>query len=108
MPGPSCVERRHRRMAERAVRLARHARQIGFGDGVADERPDHIDGDLGVRAAGEARDGLRRELRPGFRHIKTAVAGETRERDVNEAERRGLAAGGNVLHEWSLERRLGQ
>ena len=32
--------------------------EIGLGDGVADERPDHLDGDLGIGPAGEAGDRL--------------------------------------------------
>ena len=41
-------KRRHRGMAEGAVGLARHAGEVGFGDGIGGELPDHLDGDLGV------------------------------------------------------------
>ena len=54
----SCDERRDGRMAEGAVGLARHAGEIGLGNGVADEGPDHLDRDLGVRLAGKAGDRL--------------------------------------------------
>ena len=59
------------------------------------------------RAGRQSRRWSRAErLRPGLRHIEAAVAGEPRERDIHEAERRGLAAGGDVAHERSLERGL--
>ena len=89
-------QRRHRGMAEVAVGLARHAGEVGFGDGIAGERPDHLDGDFGIGPAGEAEDGLVVEPRPGFRHIEAAVAGEAREHHVGKAERRGLAPGRDV------------
>ena len=56
--GAELHERRGRRMAEGAVGLARHAREIGLGDAVADEGPDHLDRDFGIGPAGKARDRL--------------------------------------------------
>ena len=56
--GRELDERRGRRMAEGAVGLLRHAREVGLGDRVADEGADHLDRDLGVGAAGKAGDGL--------------------------------------------------
>ncbi len=78
-------------MAEGAIGFARHAREIGFGDGAADKRPDHLDRDFGVRPAGKTGDGLGIERRPGLGHVKAAVAGEPREHDLDKIERRGLA-----------------
>ena len=49
-------ERGDRRVTEVAVGLARHAGEIVRGNGVADERADHVDRDFGVRAPGKARD----------------------------------------------------
>ena len=86
-------QRRHRGMAEIAVGLARHAGEVGLGDGIFGETADHLDGDFGIGPAGEAEDGLAVEPRPGFRHIEAAVAGEAREHGVGKAERRGLASG---------------
>ena len=102
-------------MAERAVGLASPCCDSSASEiAVADERPDHLDRDLGIGPSGEARDGLRRQPRPGFGHIESAVAGEPRERDVDEAERRGFAAGRDVLQRANpcassrtLEARLG-
>ena len=67
-------ERRGRRMAERAVGLARHAGEIGFRDAAADEGPDHLDRDLGVRPAGKAGD------RVGHRARATTPARKGRRR----------------------------
>ena len=53
-------QRRHRRMAEAAVSLARHAGEVGLGDGIAGEKPDHLDGDFGIGPAGKAEDGVGR------------------------------------------------
>ena len=89
-------QRRHRRVAEAAIGLARHAGEVGVGDGVAGEKPDHLDGDFGIRPAGKAEDGLRRKLRPRVRHIKAAVAGKAREHHFGKAERGGFAPGGDV------------
>ncbi len=86
-------QRRHRRVAEIAVGLACHAGEVGFGDGTVSETLDHLDGDFGIGPAGEAEDGITIELRPGFRHVEAAVAGEPREHGVGKAERRGLASG---------------
>ena len=91
-------QRRDRGMAKIAVGLARHAGEIGFGDGIADERPDHLDRDFGIGTAGEAGDRLRLEARPGLRHIEAAVAGKAREHGLGEAERRGLAPGRDIVH----------
>ena len=91
-------ERRHRRMAEAAVGLARHAGEVVLGNGVADEGPDHLDRHLGIGPAGEFRDVAAIELRPGLRHIEAAVAGEPRERHIDKTERRSLAAGGYITH----------
>ena len=96
-------ERRHRRMPERAVGLAREPRQIRLGDRVANERANHLDRHLGVGPAGKTGNALRRKPGPGFRHIESAVAGEARKRDIHEAERRGFAAGGDVPHKRSLD-----
>ena len=91
--GRELRERRGRRMAERAVGLARHAGEIGFRDGGADEGPDHLDRDLGVRPAGKAGDGFGIERGPRLGHVKPAVAGQPREHDLDKIERRGLAPG---------------
>ena len=84
-------ERRGRRVTERAVGLARHAGEIGLRNGGADEGLDHLDRDLGVRLTREAGDRFGIERGPRLRHVKAAVAGEPREHDLDEIERRGLA-----------------
>ena len=78
-------------MAEGAVGLARHAGEIGVRQTRADEGPDHLAGDFGVRLAGKARDRLGRERRPALGHVKTAVAGEPGQHDLDKIERRGFA-----------------
>ena len=91
--GAELHQRRGGRMAEGAVGLLRHAREIGLRDAVADEGPDHLDRDLGIGPAGKAGDGLGIELGPRLRHIKPAVAGQAREHDLDKIERGGLAPG---------------
>ena len=85
-------------MAERAVSLAHHAGEVGLGDRIADKGRDDLDGDFRIGAAGESGDFRRLEARPGLRHVKAAVAGQTREHDLGKTERRGLAPGRDVLH----------
>ena len=91
-------QRRDRGMAKIAIGLARHAGEIGFADGIADERPDHLDGNFGIGTAGKGGNRLRLEARPGFRHIEAAVAGKAREHGLGKAERRGLAPGRDIMH----------
>ena len=98
--GADLRERRHGRMTECPIGLARHAGEIGFGDRAADERTHDLDRDLGIGPAREARDGVAIESRPDFRHVKAAVAGEPGERDVDKAERRGFAPGRDVAHRF--------
>ena len=99
-------QRRHRGMAKTAVGLARHAGEVGFGNGIADERPDHLDRDFRIGAAGKAGDCLRLKPRPGLRHIKAAVAGKAREHGLGKAERRGFAPGGDVTQHDIPRRRF--
>jgi hypothetical protein len=73
-------------MAETAIGFACHAGEVGFLDGIADERPNYLDGDFRIRPAGEAGEDLMREPRPAVRHIEAAVASKTREHDFGEAE----------------------
>ena len=91
-------QRCHGRMAECAVSLAHHAGEVGLADRIADKARDDVDGDLGIGAAGESGDFRRFQPWPGLRHVKAAVAGQTREHDFRKAERRGLAPGRDVLH----------
>ena len=71
-------QRRDGRMTEGAVGLARHAGEIGVRQTVADERPDHLAGDLGVRLAGEARDRLGRRATARSRARKGRRRGRAR------------------------------
>ena len=89
-------DRRHGGMAKIAIGLARHAGEVGLADGIAGERPDHLDRDFGIGAAGKGGDRGRLEVRPGFRHIEAAIAGKAREHDLGKAGRRGLAPGRHV------------
>ena len=50
---PILRQRRHGRMAETAVGLARHAGEIVLSDGIADEGANHLDRHLGVGPAGK-------------------------------------------------------
>ena len=84
-------ERRGRRMTKPAIGFANHAREIAIGNAPAHKRTDHVGCDFGVRPAGETRDRLAVERRPGFRNIEPAIAGETREHHLDKIKRGGLA-----------------
>ena len=101
---PELDQGSHGRMAEGVIGFARHARELGILDGARGERRDHLAGDLGIGAAGKSRDLRGVERGPRLRHVQAAVAGEPGEGHVDEAERRSLAAGRDVLHEPSLNR----
>ena len=62
--GRKLRERGDRRVAEAAVGVVRHAREIGVRDGAADERAYHLARHLRIRPPGEPGDLLDRELRP--------------------------------------------
>ena len=89
-------------MTERAVGFLRHAREIAFRDGIADEGLDDLDRDFGIGSSGKTGDGRGAQSRPGFGYIKTAVAGEARQRYVNEIERRGFTPCRNVAQGLSF------
>ncbi len=91
-------QRRNRRMAEAAIGLTDHAGEFVFGNFVAYERSDDLDGDFRVRSPRKGGDLLRSKLRPAHRHEQAAVAGEPRNRHVDESERVRLAPGRNILH----------
>src|SRR6188508_1367076 len=88
-------------MTERAVSIVHHAREIGLRDGAADELAHDLAGGLRIGPSGKPGDVCAGELRPGLGDIEAAVAGEPRERHVNEAERGGFASRGNVAHAMS-------
>ena len=96
--GVELDQRRHGRVGEGGVGLAAHVQERVGGEGVAREAADHRGGDLGVRAAGEARDLLARQLRPRLRRVQAAVGGQAREQGLGEGDGRGLAPGGDVAH----------
>ena len=100
--GAKLGKRCDRRMAEAAVSLARHAREVGFGDGIGSEQPDHLYGDFGIGPAGKAGDCLRLEPRPDLRHIEAAVAGKASEQYFGKADRWGFAPGGEVSQNQQL------
>src|SRR5204863_8036987 len=96
--GTELAQRYHGGVSEAVISLARHAGEIGVGNAAGDERAQNLDGDLRIGPAGESRDLADGEFRPGFRHIKPAVAGEPRKDRVDEAERRSLATSRDVTH----------
>ena len=87
MPGP----RHYRRMPERRIGLIGHAPEIRVGNLAADKRADHFNSDFPIRTAGKSGDGLRRKLRPRFRHVEAAIAGKPGQHDIAETKGRGLA-----------------
>src|SRR3954454_19093687 len=91
-------------MAEGGIGLVRHAAELGVRDLTTDEGADHLDRDLPIGTTEEAGDGVRRELRPGGRHIQAPVAGEPGQHHVAEAEFGGLAPGRDITSQTALQR----
>ena len=100
--GAELAQRHHGGMAKGAVGLAHHAGEIGRGDRVAGEQPDHVERHLRIGPAGEARDGGAVERRPSLRHIEAAVAGKAREHHFGEAQAGGFPSGGDVAQNNNL------
>jgi hypothetical protein len=99
--GRRLIERRDSRMAEGRVSIIGHARQISIRDLATDEGPNHFRRNLGIGTTEKSGDRLRRQLRPGFRHIESAIARKPRQHDIAKAERRCLAPRRNILHRTS-------
>ena len=97
-------ERRDRRVAERAVGVSDHRREVFTRNSVADEGRDDGLGGFRISAAGKPRDGGGVKLRIGFRQVEPAVGRKPGQRRLGEIQRGRLAAGGNVTHvgipEW--------
>ena len=96
------AQRHHGGMAKGAVGLAHHAGEIGRGDRVAGEQPDHVERHLRIGPAGEARDSGAVERRPSLRHIEAAVAGKAREHHFGEAQAGGFSPCGDVAQNDNL------
>src|SRR5262245_4028701 len=97
------TQRRHGAMAEDSVGLAYDPGEGAGFDAPGDERRHDALRQLGIF---QAREGLqigRRQMRPVLRHIETAVAGQTREQNVIEGERRGGAPGADVTQGGGLQ-----
>jgi hypothetical protein len=92
------AERRHGRMTKIAIGLAGKPREIGRRNAVIDKRPDDLNRNLGIGAAGKTRDRRGIEARPSVRHVKPAVAGKAGKHGFGKAERGRFASGRDILH----------
>ena len=104
LAGAGLPQRHHGGMAERRVGFIGHAAEIGIGDFAAGERPDHLDGDFPIRPSEKSGDGLRRKLRPGFRHVEAAVAGKPGQHHVAETQGGGFPPRRNIPRQTALQR----
>jgi aspartate racemase len=91
-------ERRDSGVTEAGIGIVEHAGEGGVGDLAASEGADDLKGDIGIGAAGEIGQLAARQLRPALRQVEAAVAGETGENDVAEAQNRRFAAGRDIMH----------
>ena len=82
-PAVDLLQRHHRLVAEAGIGFGRQAREIVLRDGVAEERLHDAGGQCRIVEPGQRRE---IELRPGFRQIEAAVAGEARQQDLVEGE----------------------
>jgi hypothetical protein len=89
--GAELNEGSHRRVTEGSVGFARHAGEIGLGQAVPHERPDHLDRHFGIGFAGQASNRAIIERRPGLGYVKSAIARQAGQHDLDEIKGRGLA-----------------
>ncbi len=101
---PELDQRRDRGMAKPAVSLARHAGEIAFGDGIADERADDLHRHFGVRPASKSGDRVGIEPRPGRGDVEATIAAQPCQHRIGKTERRGFAPRGDVMHAGSFLR----
>ena len=94
--GTQLLERGDGGVRETRIGLLGQPRQILLDHRAGDKRRHHFGGEARVVEAGEGGQVGGAELRPGFRHIETAVGGKTRQQDIVKAERRRPAAGGDI------------
>ena len=97
-PGAELHQRGYARMAKGPVGIAGHCGEVGGIESPGDEGGEHLANGLGVRPPGQGGDPVGWKKGPGFRDIEPAIAGETGERHIDEAERGSLASGRNVAH----------
>ena len=102
--GTDLIERHDGRMAERGIGLIGHAAEIGIRNLAPDKRADHLDRDFPIGPAEKSGDRFRRELRPGFGHVKAAVAGKPGQHHVTETQCGGLPPGRNIPRQTALQR----
>src|ERR1700730_8693365 len=91
-------------MPEGGIGLVRHAAEVGVGDFTADKWAEHIARALPIRPAEKSADDLRRKLRPRFRHVEAAVAGEPGQHHVAEAKSGSLPPRRNIPRQAALQR----
>ena len=85
-------------VAEAGVGAGDERAERGLGEGVAGERREDAERGVLVGEAGEGGDLVGGERRPGLGEVEAAVAGETCEHRLLEAEDGGGAAGRDVIH----------
>ena len=78
-------ERRDGRVAETRIGIAGERNELAARHCASRERLQNRCRNLGEGLAGKGRDGVRLQSRPGLRHVKAAVARETRKQRVLEA-----------------------
>ena len=97
--GGKLDERHHGGVGEGGVGLFAHGVDRLARDLLAREARQDLGGHMGVGLAAEGYDLIAAEGRPGLGHIEPAVGGEAGQDRVYEADRRGLAPGGDIPHQ---------
>ena len=67
-------------------------------DLAAEKRRQHADGEIGIGKAAHGADFGRGKMRPGARHVKPAVARQSRQHRVGKSKHGRFPAGTHILH----------
>ncbi|KPZ07748.1 Uncharacterized protein ALO94_05568 [Pseudomonas syringae pv. spinaceae] len=92
------AQRRDRAVGEDTIGFFQDLLEIGVRNASGHERAHHLEGQLVIRQAGPGSDLFLCETWQVFRHIQTAIAGQTSQQHVFEIQCRRLPASTDIAH----------
>jgi len=92
------TQRRYSGVGKRAVGFFENLFEVGIRNAAGHERTHHPEGQLVVRQTGPGSDFFLGKARQVFRHIQTAITGQTGQQHIFKIQGRCLATGTDIAH----------